>query len=57
VFQGPPEEVLIADVRSGLSPADMVERKLQDLLRGSPVAGSHVRMGGPRARGCTKARV
>ena len=49
-----PEEVLVADVRAGLTPTDMVERKLLYLLRGAPVAGSHVRMGGPRGRGGPK---
>ena len=50
-----PEEVLVADVRAGLTPSDMVERKLVHLLRGATVAGSHVRMGGPQRfgeRGC-----
>lgn len=42
-----PEEVLIADIRAGLTPADMVECKLLHLLRGTAVAGSHVRMGKP----------
>jgi hypothetical protein len=41
-----PEEVLVADVRAGLTPADMVECKLLHLLRGAAVAGSQVRMGG-----------
>jgi hypothetical protein len=49
---GQPEEVLIADARAELTPRDMVERKLQYLLRGASVAGSHVRRGGPvRRRG------
>jgi hypothetical protein len=30
-----PEEMLIADKRAGLSPADMVERRFQTLLSGS----------------------
>ncbi len=47
----PPDEVLVADVRSGLTPSDMVERKLIRLLHGGPVADSHVRTGGPLARG------
>ena len=47
----PAEEVLVTDARAGLTTADMVERKLQYLLRGASVAGSHVRMGGPRVRG------
>jgi hypothetical protein len=29
------EEVLVPDARAGLTPADMVERKLLSLLRGS----------------------
>jgi hypothetical protein len=48
---GQPEEVLIADARAGLTPADMVERKLLFLLRGASVAGSHLGMGGPSVRG------
>jgi hypothetical protein len=43
---GQPEEVLVADARNGLTPADMVERKLLFLLRGASVAGSHLSMGG-----------
>jgi hypothetical protein len=46
-----PEEVLVADIRAGMTPTDMVERKLVYLLRGAAVAASHVRMGGPRGRG------
>jgi hypothetical protein len=49
----PPEEVLVADSRAGLTPSDMVERKLLYLLRGASVAGSHTRMPGPRVRGGT----
>jgi hypothetical protein len=41
-----PEEVLVADVRAGLTPNDIVERKLLHLLRGAAVAGSHMRMWG-----------
>ncbi len=48
-----PEEVLVADSRAGLTPSDMVERKLLYLLRGASVAGSHTRMPGPRVRGGT----
>jgi hypothetical protein len=47
----PPEEVLVADSRAGLTPSDMVERKLLYLLRGASVAGSHTRMPGPHVRG------
>jgi signal transduction histidine kinase len=32
-----PEEVLVADARGGLTPADQVEGKLRDLLHGAPV--------------------
>jgi hypothetical protein len=49
----PPEEVLVADSRAGLTPSDMVERKLLYLLRGGSVAGSHTRMPGPHVRGGT----
>jgi len=45
------DEFLVADIRAGLTPADIVESKLLYLLRGAPVAGSHVRMGVPRVRG------
>jgi hypothetical protein len=44
------DEVLVADARAGLTPTDMVERKLMRLLHGASVAGSHLRMGGSRAR-------
>jgi hypothetical protein len=46
-----PEEDLVADSRAGLTPSDMVERKLLYLLRGGSVAGSHTRMVGPHVRG------
>jgi hypothetical protein len=49
--QDPQEEVLIADARAGLTPSDMVERKLRQLLRGAAVAGSHLRMELSRGRG------
>jgi hypothetical protein len=52
---GQPEEVLVADARAGLTPADMVESKLLSLLHGASVVGSHLRMGGPGVRGGTKA--
>ena len=41
----------MADARAGLTPRDMVERKLMRLLSGASVAGSHVRMFGLRVRG------
>jgi hypothetical protein len=34
------DEILVADARAGLSPADMVERKLLHMLE-----GSHARLG------------
>ncbi len=46
-----PEEVLVADSRAGLTPSDMVERKLLYLLRGASVAGSHVHAASRRPRG------
>jgi hypothetical protein len=49
-----PEEILIADARAGLTPADMVERKLLYVLDGAAVAGSHVGMAGIRIRGGAK---
>jgi hypothetical protein len=45
------EEVLIPDARTGLSPSDMVDRKLQILLRGSVIAGNPVRTDTFRMRG------
>jgi len=45
------EEVLVPDARAGLTPSDMVERKLLHLLRGAAVAGSQVRMEASRMRG------
>jgi hypothetical protein len=41
---GAPEEVLVADARARLTPADMVERKLGDLLNRNPSAAGHLRM-------------
>jgi hypothetical protein len=41
-------ESLVADARSGLTPADMVERKLVAILRGAPVASSLIRKKGKR---------
>jgi len=46
----PLEEVLVPDARAGLTPSDMVERKLLHLLRGSAVAGSQVRIEASRMR-------
>ena len=49
-----PEEVLIADARADLTPADMVERKLVDLLKRTPLAISCRGMDVPRDRGRTQ---
>jgi hypothetical protein len=54
---GQPEEVLVADARNGLTPSDLVERKLLSMLRGASVAGSHLGMGGPRVRGKVESTV
>jgi hypothetical protein len=40
-----PEESLIADARAGLTPAQMVERKLVSLLRTNPLLVSQVMAG------------
>jgi hypothetical protein len=56
VGPGPPppegaEEVLVADARAGLTPADLVERKLVRGLRGAPVGISHMHTAVPGVRG------
>ncbi len=38
------EEALITDTRAGLTPAQMVERKLVSLLKSNPLPVSHVQM-------------
>jgi hypothetical protein len=38
------EEVLIVDGRANLGPAQLVENKLSNMLRSSPVPVSHVRL-------------
>lgn len=43
-----PEEVLVRDARSGLSPSQMVERKLLTLLNGRPMPVSHVLLASAR---------
>jgi hypothetical protein len=53
---GQPEEVLVPDARNGLTPADLVERKLLSMLRGASVAGSHLGMGRPSVRVRTSAQ-
>ena len=52
-----PEEALVADARAGLTPSDMIEHRLQLLLRGAPMAGSQAQRGGARVRGCTRSGV
>jgi hypothetical protein len=47
----PLEEALVPDARAGLTPTDMVERKLLHMLRGAAVAGSQLRMEASRMRG------
>ena len=47
----PPDEVLVADARAYLTPADLVERKLLDLLNGSSPGGRPPRPAGPGERG------
>jgi hypothetical protein len=43
-----PQEILVSDPRAGLSPAQMVERKLVSLLRSAPIPVSRLRSPGPR---------
>lgn len=40
-----PEECLVADARAGLTPAQLVERKLVSLLKSDPLPVSHVQAG------------
>jgi hypothetical protein len=49
-----PQESLIADRRAGLTPADMVEQRLQALLGGSALKVDMPRLCLPRADGRTK---
>ena len=44
------EEVLVADVRARLTPADMVDRKFETLLTRHPRAARRLRMDVPRDR-------
>jgi hypothetical protein len=39
-----PEEALVADIRAGLTPSQLVERKLMALLKSSLVPVSHVQI-------------
>jgi hypothetical protein len=42
------EEAMIADVRAGLTPAQMVERKLVSLLKATPLPRSRLQPTGAR---------
>jgi hypothetical protein len=42
ILARPTEEVLVADSRAGLTPSQMVERKLIGLLRGTPLPVSQL---------------
>ena len=44
------EETLVTDSRAGLSPAQMVDRRLASLLQGGPPAGQLPSRGSLRAR-------
>ncbi len=46
----PQEETLVADARAGLTPSQMVERKLRGLLRGGPLPVSQL-LTGMKGRG------
>jgi hypothetical protein len=39
------EEALVEDVRAGLTPSEMVERKLVSLLKSNPLPVSHLKAG------------
>ena len=39
-----PEEALVTDTRAGLTPSQLVERKLISLLKSNPLPISHVQM-------------
>jgi hypothetical protein len=43
-----PEEALVNDARAGLTPAQMVERKLFSMLRSAPLPVSRLQSAGPR---------
>ena len=40
----PPQETLVVDARAGLTPAQMVERKLVSLLRRTLLPASHLQV-------------
>jgi hypothetical protein len=44
-LDGAEEEALVADARAGLTPAQMVERKLGSLLKSNPLPVSHMMTG------------
>ncbi len=43
---GTADEALVSDVRGSLTPAQMVERKLVSLLKGTPLPMSRLQAGG-----------
>jgi hypothetical protein len=45
------EEALVSDARAGLTPAQMVERKLVDMLRSTPLPLSRLQAGVARRPG------
>jgi hypothetical protein len=44
------EEALVEDVRAGLTPSQMVERKLVSLLKSNPLPVSHLMAGARMVR-------
>lgn len=40
----PPEETLVNDARAGLTPSQMVEQKLVEMLRSTVLPASHLQM-------------
>jgi hypothetical protein len=40
----PPQETLVSDARAGLTPAQMVERKLVSMLRSNILPASHLQV-------------
>ena len=48
VIASSPDESLVRDPRAGLTPAQMVERKLMSLLESTPLTLSRFEAAGPR---------
>jgi hypothetical protein len=40
----PPQEILVADVRAGLTPSQLVERRLVSMLRSTLLPASHLQV-------------